>query len=56
MDPVSLTVCHLQAFTANCKVTLWPIGPILKIRRKLSVVNTHPDPSHVEGPVLKKLS
>jgi hypothetical protein len=42
MDPISLSICQLQAFQALCNVTLQLIGLILRLQRKLIVVNTVP--------------
>jgi hypothetical protein len=39
LDPISLSVCHWQAFPAQCNVTLKLLCPI----HKCCVVNTTPD-------------
>ncbi len=40
--PISQSIFHWQAFTAQCYVTVWLNGLISDLRRKLSVVNMVP--------------
>ncbi len=43
MGPISLSVCHWQAFPTLCNVMHWLIGLIHKLLKIVSAMNTTPD-------------